>query len=200
VALEEPGVAPLWIAAQLVQEDLLIMRRGEDAWRLVAASLSFPSSWSLAEKFGKPLHEIHKPVPGFGPNTRNAALIARIFDNLQVEIPVLRWNFSLYGDGELHHSEPGNPRGRGFGDDPASIFFRVERQTIRKLAVSGDILFTVRIYAEPLSVLAAQPDGAAIAAWLADRLDALDADQLAYKGLTDERGKLVRRLWEIAGG
>ena len=26
------------------------------AWRLAAASLSFPSSWRLAEKFGRPMH------------------------------------------------------------------------------------------------------------------------------------------------
>ena len=43
------------------------MRRGEDGWRLAAGSLCFPSSWSLDEKFGRPLQEIHAPVPGFGP-------------------------------------------------------------------------------------------------------------------------------------
>src|SRR5262245_21333295 len=41
---------PLYTASLLVQEDLVLMRRSEDGWRLVAASLCFPSAWSLQEK------------------------------------------------------------------------------------------------------------------------------------------------------
>ena len=62
----------------------MLMRRGEDGWRLAAASLCFPSSWSLEEKFGRPLQDIHTPVPGFGRGTRTADIIHRIFDNLAV--------------------------------------------------------------------------------------------------------------------
>ncbi len=46
----EPGGIPLLQAAKLVQDDLLILSRTEPGWRLVAASLSFPSSWVLAGK------------------------------------------------------------------------------------------------------------------------------------------------------
>lgn len=74
--------APLVAASLLVQEDLILMRRGEDGWRLAAGSLCFPSSWSLLEKFGKPLQQIHEPVPGFGPGTRPADVINRMFDGL----------------------------------------------------------------------------------------------------------------------
>lgn len=38
------GAPPLWTAALLVQEDLVLMRRGEAGWRLAAAALCFPSS------------------------------------------------------------------------------------------------------------------------------------------------------------
>ena len=51
VALDS-GLPPIKTAGHMVQEDLAIMHRDESGWRLVAASLSFPSSWSLAEKFG----------------------------------------------------------------------------------------------------------------------------------------------------
>ena len=88
---------PLYAASLLVQEDLVLMRRDEEGWRLVAASLCFPSSWSLTEKFGKPLQDIHTPVPGFGPGTRIADIIQRIFDKLQVAQPVERMNWSLRG-------------------------------------------------------------------------------------------------------
>ena len=99
------GAPPLWTAARLVQEDLVLMRRAPAGWRLAAASLSFPSSWALADKIGRPIDEVHAPVPGFGGGTRNAELIARMFDNLRPETPMLRWNWSLYGDERLFHPE-----------------------------------------------------------------------------------------------
>ena len=74
--------SPIAIAALLVQEDLVLMRKSPEGWRLVAASLCFPSAWNLLEKFRKPLHEIHAPVPDFGEGTRNAGLIERMFDSL----------------------------------------------------------------------------------------------------------------------
>src|SRR5690606_22399496 len=38
------GEAPLLAASLLVQEDLVLMRKGDTGWRLAAASLCFPSS------------------------------------------------------------------------------------------------------------------------------------------------------------
>lgn len=187
----------LWTAAQLVQEDLVLMRRGDEGWRLAAASLSFPSSWRLREKFGRPIYEVHAPVPGFGGGTRNAELIARMFDNLRPETGMIRWNWSVYGDGALHHPHDSPPRRFGAGERAEEIFLRVERQTLRKLAASGDILFTIRIAVDPLAELERHSDAARIAAALVAQLQALDAAQLDYKGLSLERDRLIERLKEI---
>ena len=188
----------LWTAARLVQEDVVLMRRGEADWRLAAGSLSFPSSWRLSEKFGRPIHEVHGPVPGFGAGTRNNELIARMFDHLQPRIPVIRWNWSIYNDAALYHPEDGGGHRRfGLGERAESVFLRAERQTLRKLPRSGDILFTIRIYVDPLETLERQPDAPKIAGALSDQLLALDPDQLAYKGLTKERDRLIARLREI---
>ena len=84
-------------------------------------------------------------------------------------------------------------------DRAENVFLRVERQTLRKLPETGAILFTVRIYVDPLAALERHPDAAAIAKALIAQLEALDAAQLAYKGLTLERTRLVARLDEIAG-
>jgi dimethylamine monooxygenase subunit A len=196
----ELGATPaLWTAARLVQEDLLLMRRGESDWRLAAAALCFPSSWTLADKIGRPIHEIHGPVPGFGAGTRPAELIARMFDTLRPAVPVLRWNWSLYGDAELFHPHASHPEGRfGSGARAETVFFRVERQTLRKLPVSGDILFTVRIYLDPIAALETHPDAAAIAVAVIGQIEALTPEQAAYKGLSLERDRLVARLREIA--
>jgi dimethylamine monooxygenase subunit A len=184
------SVPPLLTAARLVQEDLVLMRKDESGWRLAAASLSFPSSWSLREKFGRPMHEIHAPVPGFGAGTRNAELIERMFDRIQPSNPVKRFNWSLYADGALYH-----PVSSGERDvRPEHAFLRVERQTLRKMPISGDILFTIRIHLDPLLALQNQPNASQLAASLAGQLMELDAAQLAYKGLAANRDALVARL------
>jgi dimethylamine monooxygenase subunit A len=189
VRLDDPA-PPLLTAAKLVQEDLVLMRKGKSGWRLAAASLSFPSSWSLREKFGGPMHEIHAPVPGFGAGTRNAGLIERMFDKFQPSNPVKRFNWSLYADGALYHPASSGER----HVRPEHAFLRVERQTLRKMPISGDILFTIRIHLDPLLALQSQPNASQLAASLAGQLMALDAAQLAYKGLAANRDALVERL------
>ncbi len=178
---------PLLTAASLVQEDLVIMARGDTGWRLSAASLCFPSSWHLQEKFGRPLHEVHAPVPAFGEGTRHAGMIERIFDNLRPDQPVIRWNWSIHDDDALFHPPAGRPYDFGRG-----AFLRLERQTLRKLPRTGAILFTIRIHLTPLEVLAGHPPE--LAARLSAQLAAMDAAQLAYKGLTAQRDHLLERL------
>lgn len=197
---------PLQAAARLVQEDLVLMRHGEGGWRLAAASLCFPSSWSLAEKFGRPLVDIHEPVPQFGRGTRSAELIERMFDRLQGQM-VERSNWSLQANPNLYHPLSNVQRdGRSTartsqfaGDDPAAAaFIRVERQTLGKLPSSGDILFTIRIHLDPMHRLREHPDRARLATSFAAQLTALDASQLDYKGLTADRDRLVATLTAMA--
>ncbi|MGA9659225.1 MAG: DUF3445 domain-containing protein [Asticcacaulis sp.] len=193
-------VPPLLIAAGLVQEDLVLMRKGDTGWRLSAAALAFPSAWDLCQKFGRPMAEIHAPIPGFGPNSRHANLIERIFDNLRPEQPVVRWNWSFYGDDRLFHPHshaPDRPR-FGEGERADKVFLRLERQTVRKLPVSGDILFTIRIYIDPLEAIERRADASELAKALSAQLQAMTPEQLDYKGLTLESDRLLKRLATIA--
>jgi hypothetical protein len=196
--VERAGI-PLLQAAKLVQDDLLILSRAEAGWRLVAASLSFPSSWLLADKIGKVLDAIHDPVPGFGPETRPAQLMARMFDALRPEAPMIRWNWSLYGDSRLFHpdvSGPDKPRfGTGERADP--VHLRIERQTLRKLPETGAVAFTIRISLVDLDKLAILPDAKILAGQLHAQLLALTPEQLDYKGLTYERDRVLARLADI---
>ncbi len=196
VDLADGSVQPLQRAARLVQEDLVLMRRGPEHWRLAAASLSFPSSWVLAEKFGRPMHEVHGPVPGFGGGTRNAGLIERMFDNCRPETPMIRWNWSLFGDDRLFHPEAGHPDRPRFAD---GAWLRLERQTFTRLPVSGDLLFSIRIGLRPVESLAADPEGPAIARTLLRQLEGLNDTQLAYKGLLADHTLLRQMLARLAG-
>lgn len=203
------AAAPLRAASLLVPEDLILMRRHEDGWRLVAGALCFPSSWSLEEKFGRTLQDIHIPVPDFGPGTRTASLIDRIFDNLPADQPVQRFNWSLQAGGELYMPfsqrqlvQRASRRPSKFSRDDeiaAQAFIRVERQTLRKLPRSGDIVFTIRIHLDPLSRLARHSEGARLASSFANQIEALDREQLDYKGIAADRDRLVATLRKMQG-
>jgi hypothetical protein len=196
----DDGAMPLVHAARLVQDDLCLMRRGPQGWHLAAGVVCFPSAWALPEKVGLSMDAIHVPVPGFAG--RMAGMVARIFDHLPVDRPVWRLNWSLYDDAQLHHPEPKQgPRhwAGGQGRFGTNAFVRVERQTLTKLPGSGDILFTIRIHLDPVEAFASHPRGRELAAGLARQLAGLDADQLAYKGLTGERERLLAGLAAYIG-
>lgn len=190
---------PLLTASRFVQEDLILMRKRENGWSLVAASLAFPSSWSLLEKFQKSITQIHEPVPGFGDKTRNAMLIERIFDKLLVDQPVTRENWGVYADDVLRHStEHAAKIGRFDGatlDDP---FVRVEGQTLRKLPTSNDILFTVRIYVKRASTLIKEVGGKMRLEQLVERLAEMSEDEAAYKGISTVRDDLIKSFNRLA--
>lgn len=196
--IEDWRHAPLRLAALLVQEDLVLMRKSDQGYRLAAAALCFPSSWSLAEKFGQSMPAIHDDVPGFNDG-RMGRIVAKLFDNLGVDAPVWRLNWALYSDAALHQPRAGSlERAAGHANNDL-LFVRIERQTLRRLPKSGDILFTIRVHHDPVSALAKHPDGAQLATSLRDQLLALDADQLAYKGLTKQRDAIAAKLAELAG-
>lgn len=201
IDLADNTFPPIHAAARLVQEDLVLMRKGAEDWHLSAASVCFPSAWTLREKYLRPMHEIHKPVPGFGQGTRNAGLIARMFDNLRPGLPVIRWNWSFYGDNALFHPVSDHGMKVRFGNDvePRNINLRLERQTLQKLPVSGAILFTIRIHIDPLEAMETHPDAAALAGAIIDQLHALSPDEVQYKGLAGQRERLIKRLSKVAG-
>ncbi|MEM9234234.1 MAG: DUF3445 domain-containing protein [Pseudomonadota bacterium] len=189
------GAPPLQIAGQLVDDDLCLMVRDETrGWHLGAASLHFPSHWSMAEKFGLSMDDIHAPVPGFAD--RMAARVDRIFDHLRPEQPVWRLNWSLHDEPTL--PLPGPTEGPRFQDTEeeallARAFMRVERQTLRKLPDSGAILFTIKTYIDPLPALL-KKGGAGMVQDLHAALSAMDGDQLAYKGLTEARDRVLAAI------
>lgn len=199
--LDAESEAPLVVAGQIVSDDLVLLRKGEAGYRLVAAVLCFPSAWSLTEKFGQSLDELHRAVPGY--ESKLARVMNRIFENLKVDQPVWRVNWSIYPDDERHHPES-KERPRHWFEDPAHLapeaFVRVERQTLRRLPESGDMLFTIRIHVDPFLAFRRHPEGRTLAASLREQILGLDADQLAYKGLTEHRDAVAAALERLAAG
>lgn len=131
---------PIVAAARLVQEDLCVLVRS-DTWRLQAACVCFPSRWNLATKIGKTLDQIHGPVPVYDEQLSRPT--NAFFDRLKPEHSFWRLNWTLIDSPTLH--QPTGARHSPNGD-LAKWFLRVERQTLRRLSVSGAIVFTIRNY------------------------------------------------------
>lgn len=195
VALRASPLHPLDRAARLVQEDLCLMASsGEgEPYRLVAASLCFPSRWALADKLGQPLRFIHGPVPGY--EDKLAGAMDRYFALMKEDRPIWRTNWSIHDDPALfqpsaHGNRPLDPPLTS-EDAGARMFLRSERQTLRRLPVTGAILFTIRTYQCRLDAVAADPARALV---LAEALEAMPPETIAYKGMTGHRPAIVGYL------
>lgn len=180
---------PLDLAGRLVQEDLCLLAPGPDGWVFQAASLCFPSRWRLADKLGRTQAGVHGPVEGYDSSL--APRVDRLFDRLGDRI-VWRRNWFIHPNPELFQPD------RPVGGDPVveaglcltGLYLRSERQTLRRLARTGWILFTIRTQQEPLAALLA--DGGRrdrFARYLADGAE----DQLAHRGISPPQAAALRR-------
>lgn len=141
------GEEDLWHSSLWIADDVCILQADNEDYRLVAASLCSPSQWYLGDKFGQTLSAIHTPIPGF--STQLTPKVSRFFSHLKVEHPVQRFNWSVQADQRLLWQDP---------DEsilPAStdLYWRIERQTIRRLPQTGAIIFTIKVTIHPLESL-----------------------------------------------
>lgn len=178
---------PLWSLSLLVAEDLVIMERGEAGYRLTAASLCSPSHWRLAEKLGRPLREIHDPIPGIHEDL--SPRIDRFFDHLRPEHPVERFNWTLQADAALFHDGRAEAPVAAPDEAVQTLYYRVERQTLVRLPRTGAVVFTIRVFLHPLEALAERPG--ALAA-LGSAVEAAPPALARYKGFERLRAALAR--------
>lgn len=133
--------APFDTLAVLFQEDFVILQKQDDAHILTAALLCFPASWSLSEKFGRPLTEIHDPVPDYDAGV--ARSVERMFSAIRVDQPLTRSNALVYADPDLHHPHRGSDRLREQGQ---TGYIRSERQCMVRLPRTGAVVFSIHTY------------------------------------------------------
>lgn len=172
---------PLYAAARTVADDLVLVQKTDDTWRVVALSLSAPTFFTARDVLGKSLGEIHGPVNGF--NDRFLVRLVRIFDGLRPELILQRRNWSVVNSDAPFTPFSAPVRARIGDIDPAQVgqalFTRVERQTVRRLPQTGGVLFTIRVWLTPFSDLAEDPErlAAFARAWRS-----ATPDFAAYKG------------------
>ncbi|MGH7914684.1 MAG: heme-dependent oxidative N-demethylase family protein [Candidatus Binataceae bacterium] len=193
------NAAPLDLAGRLIQEDLCLMSPdGRGTYMLSAGSVCFPLRWELTEKFGRTMEGIHHAVPGYDEKLSSPS--DRYMLGLKAYKPSWRANWSVVDASDLYLKQRRFKQGQDsdITADNAGrrLWIRSERQTLRRLPRSGDILFSIRTYIRPLSVLEGLPS---VARGLAQALDKLPAEMRGYKNLLPIRKALLAYLSRVSG-
>ena len=169
--LDTPDLAAssLWIP-----EDICLLQQLGDEHILTAASICSPSNWQLKHKIGRNLNVIHDPVPRYKAILQER--VNRMLSQMNDQKLILRFNWSIQRGNELcWHPELYPP---DFND---ALYWRIERQTLRRLPLTRAIVFGIRIYLESFAQLERRIP--AFRQQVRKLIDNLDAEQRSYKGL-----------------
>ena len=166
---------PMHVLTQNVPEDFAIMLPDDGKYRLRAGVICASTGWNLAEKIGKGLPAIHAPVPDY---ERMQLSMDRFFARLAVDKPIQRgaWGFEV---GTHLHTPPGHPSLRRETDPnlrPEDVYLRVDWQTLRRLPLSGAVVFNFKALFTPLIDLRTEPY----------------VPSLALKIVSEAKGELLR--------
>lgn len=167
--------------ARSVWEDLCVMvQEGLGSpFRMAAAAVAFPTDWRIADKLGKPVHQVHATVPGYAENL--AGSVHKFMDGLQSFNIFGRTNAFVVASGDLRYM-PALPMDQRFAhvtpeNAGETLYVRCEREALRRLPRSRAIIFSIGIYRAPLSDLS---DEAVLR--LASSLDGYDKAELERRG------------------
>lgn len=141
VAIEH--AQPLRTLGHIIQEDICLMQKVGDEHVLTGAVLCFPASWTLSEKFMRPLIGIHVPVAEYDENI--AKRVQRLFDGVRAGRPLWRKNALWYDDPSLF-----TPRPEDAPRDPVpattGAYLRSEKQCILRLPKTDAVVFSIHTF------------------------------------------------------
>ncbi|NNE75354.1 MAG: DUF3445 domain-containing protein [Acidimicrobiales bacterium] len=183
------GPAALRASALLATEDQCLMADSGDGWRLVGGSLLFGNQWTLADKLGGTLTEIHAPTEGY--EELLAAKVQTFFDNLRVGRVVARRNWFIHDRPDYHQPVAQAMAAIAEPDRVAGLFLRSERETLRRLPRSGAVVFTIKTQIAPLPEVRRRRG---VATALADYLATASPRALRGKDAEDRDRALVAYL------
>lgn len=180
----ESGIDALVDAALHVADDLCVLLPDEQGVpRLMAAVLCAPNRWRLVEKMGGTMASIHSPVARYGDDV--ASPVNSVMMRLNAERPLWRTNWGISNHPALFQPEtpPATP-----DMDAGDMWFRVEWQTLRRLPITGGIVFTIRTYVEKLSDFVAREKP--LVQDIAELVNKIPEDVAVYKSIAPYREKL----------
>ncbi|KAK6533687.1 hypothetical protein TWF694_002619 [Orbilia ellipsospora] len=210
---------PLMVVFENVPEDFIVMMddaddgvegKGKGEYFCRAGVVCSSIGWCLGEKIGRGLGEIHGGVPYM---ERIGGSMARYFKKLPPNKPIQRGSWDLVIGQPLFElpgpelTELKSKQSPNLKEE--DITLRVDWQTLRRLPLSGAIVFNYKALFTPLSELADEPGVPAI---LEKVLKEGDKVILEYKGVWHvehialpmlermKKGQEERGLWEESRG
>ncbi|MEY3407189.1 MAG: hypothetical protein RL038_250, partial [Actinomycetota bacterium] len=191
--IRSTAAKPLLALGEQLQEDFCIMSPYEGEWILSAAILYSPSRWQLLEKIGKNLNGIHTPVPEY--ENRLGKAVEQLFDRLEVGKPVWRTNWTILDNPINFQPAPPSLAERKQLTDLNlldELHFRVERQTLLKLPITGHVVFTIRTYVNTLQeLLLAKAENREL---LLTNLQTTSDEHVEYRGWQEIKPRLIEYL------
>ncbi|CUM67803.1 uncharacterized protein PRCAT00005509001 [Priceomyces carsonii] len=195
---------PMLIAASLVQDDLAIMIENEEGeYILRAGAIMLAGFWRLKDKFNMPLSKIHTSgdVPKYKEKLQSG--MEKFFIRQTVDKPVIRNNYFIQTDDQLPWSvsigDENNESVGWYTAEPAKtaeqLYFRSERQSLRRLPKTGATVFTIRTYFLPITKLAREPY---VPRRLFNAINSWELDVQDYRGLSKFKDTILPYLEEMA--
>ncbi len=185
---------PLLDAAKYVQEDLVLLSGDAASGHgVIAGAVCFPSGWSIRDKIGKSIMEVHDPVPEYA--SVMATSTDRLLSKLKPKRPVWRMNWGVRPWERLDQSPKWatelESHAKAITTENAGreCFFRVERQTLSRLGHTNAILFTIHTHQTPLEELIPWQQHN-----LAGVLESCPEATLHYKGIAPIRDAVIAYL------
>jgi hypothetical protein len=168
----------------IIGEDLVVLSREDEEWKIVAGAVLFPSRWKLSKKIGKGMDAVHAPVPGY--ESALAPYMTATFDKIGVGRPVWRKNWSLHSTEDLH--QPTSIHEQVLPED---YWWRTERQTLTRSQEGEFLYFTIRNRAEPLVWI---KENAQSALEFSKTLESFSPETIEYKGLQSDHQVIIDYL------
>lgn len=167
------NVQPLIFLLENVPEDFLIVQEDEvtGLYHFRAGVSASAVGWNMSMKIGRPLHEVHGPVPFYKEKMQHSmdryvdqALSelrdllkppARFFSKITCDKPIQRgsWGFEIGQPLYLQTDDP-HWAGRSHQDpnlDINNVYLRVDWQTLRRLPKSQAIVFNFKALFTPIT-------------------------------------------------
>ena len=161
-----------WIArlGAGLAEDVCLIDLQRDQ-RLVAGCVAAPSYWSLREKLGKSIWDVHAPVQGM--NARIGANIERFMAQVPVQTPFYRSNWFVHSTDHYYPEQQDSlavPMANWFIRSEQQVLFRPEPRYL---------LFTIRVVFAGLAEVAHHQEARV---GLLDALARMDPNEIAHFG------------------
>ncbi len=191
----------LQVLGRLLEEDFILIERVDGADIISAASNAYTTSGRIVSSVGHSMRFAHEFVPGL--NDQLGARIDRVLANVQVNGPVVRFNWvltsiadRLFPEGSHDANVEASDRAalalaedyRRAGD---MLWIRAERQTFVRLPRTGALAFGIHTYSHPLSSVA--DDGESLAA-LHRLIGEYSDDRLRYSAMLAIKIPIMRWL------